>query len=173
MSNLTYNVMDELNRELRAKAVELNMCQRVGGTWLNKKSKDDLCELYKSQLYFCIDNDYPSVGYMKEHFNGVMQKHGIFANDVAKVRAKDVLVFNGETVAYVEGRDYDVCTMFIRHDSRVVIHASGNAKLFVRVYDNSRVSITQKDNAFVSVILMGGKIASIKGDVKIKREVKA
>jgi hypothetical protein len=55
----------------------------------------------------------------------------------------------------------------------VVIHASGNAKLFVRVYDNSRVSITQKDNAFVSVILMGGKIASIKGDVKIKREVKA
>lgn len=162
--------MDRLNTELKNRAVSLGLCAMWTKEW-TEKDKDELCEMYKRGIDFCIEHDYPKNEYMKFHFNGVMQKHGIYVDDEIHTRSEKTCIFNGNCKGEVSYDKFDVGTIYVRHNSSITIIAEGNSKIFVEVYDKAKVVIIQKDEAKVFVYKKGGEITSV-GRVVVRDRTK-
>ena len=155
------NVSDEL----KEKAISLGLCTPWQKRWQNE-DKHSLCQMYIKGLDFCIDHDYPSCTYMKKHFDGIMQQHGIFVDDVVNTSNLQEVVCNGCCVGMIVYDDFGTGTVYARHQSNVSIKASGHARVFVKVYDHANVNVVCSGNAPATVICHGGNINST-GNVKI------
>ena len=60
--------------------------------------------------------------------------------------------------------------VYIRHDSEVTIDCSRLSKIFISVYDNAKVNVTQRDGASVYVYLHGENCSvESDGEVMIRR----
>lgn len=159
--------MDRLNTELKRKAVSLGLCAQWTGEW-TEKDKDELCEMYIRGLDFCIAHDYPKNEYMKYHFDGIMQKHGVYVDDKISIHGHGISVYNGHTEGEVYFDGYDVGTLHVRHDSVLTISAKGHSKVFVSVYDKAYITVMQSEDAKVYVYQKGGDVIT-SGDVLIRR----
>ena len=89
----------EISLALKSEAVSLGLCQEWTSEWDNE-SKDSLVEKYVKGIDFCIEHSYPTLAFMKENFDGVMQKHGVFAME-------EVSVFNKQFIDIFSGRSTD------------------------------------------------------------------
>ena len=66
--------------------------------------------------------------------------------------------------------DYAVGNVIVRHQSKVKIKASGNAKVFVNLIDEAKVEIEATENAEVIIYNYGPQTNySNKGNVIVKR----
>jgi hypothetical protein len=160
--------MDRLNTELKSKAIALGLCSQWTAEW-SEKDKHELCEMYKRGIDFCIKNSYPKNEYMKYHFDGIMQQHGIYVDDNISIRGRGILVLNGKTQADVLSNDYDVCTLYVRHATRATVNVRGRAKVFIHLYDDAKLSVTQDGRSNVYVYQHGGDLIT-SGDVKVRRK---
>lgn len=155
-----------ISEQLKNKAISLGLCKQWTSEW-GEPDNDELCEKYVRGIDFCIKNDYPSKEYMKYYFDGVMQNHGIYVDDKINLINPKMLVLNGKTNGDISLDGFSVSTMYVRHDSDVVINANGYSKVFVSIYDNAKVHIIQKDNANVYVYCHGGSF-TYDGDVMVR-----
>ncbi len=157
------NVSDSL----KAEAIKLGLCDQWQAEWGNP-TKDDLCEKYIRGLDFCIEHDFPDISLMKRHFNGVMQNHGIFADDnEIRLFNPGTVIANGRTTGQAFYDEFSVGQVYVRHQSVLRIVARGNAVVNVRCYDTPRVEIVCKDSARVTVIRHDRGFLSVSGNVKV------
>lgn len=153
------------SQRLKDEAVKLGLCQQWQSEWGNP-TDDELCEMYVRGLDFCIRHDFPNPRYMKRHFNGTLQKHGIFVDNVVSLKNPFTFVANGKCsgIVFIDG--FSVSQIYVRHDSYIVVRASGNSVVNIRVYDRAKVNIISSDDARVCVIKHGG-ILAVSGNVKV------
>lgn len=150
---------------LKKEAVALGLCQQWQSEW-DHPTDDELCEMYIRGLDFCIMHDFPKPGYMKRHFDGTLQRHGIFVDEVVSLKNPVTVVANGKCTGTIFVDGFSVSQVYVRHKSYITVRASGNAVVNVRCYDLCNVDIDCRDNAKVSVIRYGGSLA-ISGNVKV------
>lgn len=158
-----------LSKELAARARKNGICQEWHDKLLSLNDKDAMCEMYLRGIDFCISNNYPGNDFIRSHFKGVMEKHGVFLDDALKVENKPKCVCLGACSGDVLVDGFNVCEVFAKHDSEIAIVASGNAFVMVDVFDNSIVTIHAHDRAKVCVNRYGGTVKhSADGDAVVK-----
>ena len=70
----------------------------------------------------------------------------------------------GRTVGSVVVCGYGVCEVFAKHDSVLVISASGNAFIEIDMFDNSEVSVHTTERAKVHINRYGGRLTTDQRD---------
>ena len=138
------------NKELRDKAIELGLCDQWQSYW--KKDWDDrkMIAKYKEGIDFCLANDFPSVEYIKSHFNKQeLRNGGVFVDDKHSVlNAKMIVVrgcsditarYNGNTVAEVYVTDNSKLRLYAKNHCHVILHILGNAQVDISQEDDAKM----------------------------------
>jgi len=149
--------MGDISNELKEKAISLGLCEEWTNEW-DEEDKDTLCEKYVKGIDFCIMHNYPSLKYMKDNFDGIMQNHGVFVDDNGMKKNLPKAVINGLSIMNMLYDKFSVGTVYLRHDSALNIIAKDNAKVFIFTYDNCILNIKCSDSAIVYVYNHGGSI---------------
>jgi hypothetical protein len=155
-----------VSEELKERAISLGLCKEWTGEW-QKEDLDSLCEKYARGIDFCIDHDYPTTEYMKAHFDGVMQKHGIYVNDVFDEKNARKIIINGISVGHLLYDSYSVGKIYLRHSSQLKLDVEDNSKVFIFVYDDSFVEINNGENSKVYVYKYGGEVKANNKNITI------
>ena len=161
---------NKVSIELKKRATGLGLCDNWIEEWGNP-GLDDLCEMYVKGIDFCIEHDFPSCQYMKEHFDGVMQEHGIRVDEFFILYNPPVLIANGRCDGKVKVDGYAVSDIYARHESVLEIDVSGNAVVSIETYDNCVLKVRSSDRSKVFVYDHGGSIER-EGNVIVKNRRK-
>ncbi len=150
--------MNSITKQLAKRAKEHGICK----PWYNElKTLDDkeaLIEMYIRGLDFCLAHDYPSNDFIREHFKGIMEKHGVFLDDAIDLQNQCKCIALGETTGRVAADGYSVVEVWAKHKSSLNIVARDNAFVMVDVYDDAVVNVCATDRAKVCVNRHGGKV---------------
>lgn len=134
-------------------------------------NKVALCKLFLKRIDFCLENDFPSNDFIREHGKGVMENFGIFLDDAINLTNYRKCVALGVTSGNVLVGSYNVCEIFAKHQSKLHIEATDNAFVKIEVYDDAEITIQAHDRAKVYVKRHGGKITTAKdGQAVVKVE---
>jgi hypothetical protein len=151
----------KLNKELALEAKKHNICEEWFNDLLQIEDKVRLIKMYLKGIDFCLSNEYPSLSFIKENFVGTMEKYGVFLDDNIKGINSRYVVALGSCEGNAEYIDFGVGQVFVKHESKLNVKASGNSFVMVDMFDNSEVEVIATDNAKVCVNHYGGKLSTI------------
>lgn len=155
----------ELSKELAALARENNICKEWHDELLSLKDKDAMCEMYLRGIDFCLSNNYPGNDFIRSHFKGSMERHGVFLDENIKVENKPKCVCLGACSGTVVVDNYNTCELFVKDNSEITLEAGGNAFVMVDVFDKSKLMINARDKAKVCVNHYDGMVTESATDV--------
>jgi hypothetical protein len=164
--------MNKVNKELRNKAVSLGLCDTWQKKWMKDKTPQQLIDMYKKGIDFCLESNYPDNKFIKENFTkDILSKNNMFVDeDFYVLNPENDCVILGESQGKLIFDGYAVRDIYINGNADVEIEASDFAKIFVNVYDDAQVVVTQKKNSVIHVYKHGtGEILSV-GNVTINRK---
>lgn len=164
--------MNKVNKELRNKAVSLGLCDTWQKKWVKDKTPQQLIDMYKKGIDFCLESNYPDNKFIKENFTKqILSKNNIFVDeDFYVLNPENDCVILGESQGKLIFDGYAVRDIYINGNADVEIEASDFAKIFVNVYDDAQVVVTQKKNSAIHVYKHGtGEVLSV-GNVTINRK---
>lgn len=140
----------QLNMELYRQADEIGFCEKFHGLWKEEMTVDDLIEMYKEGIEFCIDHDYPSNSFIKSNFDiHTLHRHGVFLDDRinGRIIGSGVYVFNGNCEGVVYTSDFSVVTLYTRNTTSIKIKTGVYSKIFIHKYDDSEVTVEKGLNS--------------------------
>lgn len=147
--------MNELNRKLRDRAIELGLCEQWQGEWDKDRTQDELIKMWKKGSDFCFElHDFPNKEFIKAYFDRkVLNDNLIFVDEVVNsVNGGDgTWVLNGKCTGKISFSGFAAARLHIRHDCEVSIEASEMSKVFVSVYDKAKISVRQSGSSKVYV----------------------
>lgn len=164
--------MNKVNKELRNKAVSLGLCDTWQKRWMKDKTPQQLIDMYKKGIDFCLESNYPDNKFIKENFTkDILSKNNMFVDeDFYVLNPENDCVILGESQGKLIFDGYAVRDIYINGNADVEIEASDFAKIFVNVYDDAQVVVTQKKNSVIHVYKHGtGEVLSV-GNVTINRK---
>ena len=127
--------------ELKQQAIAHGLCEQWQNEWGNDLTDQELIDRYIRGIDFAIANDWPSVEYIKSHFDAdILHKNGIWCSDGVTEKNK-VMVLNGNCTGHIIFSKFDVATVYVRHGSKVRITAKDFARVRVCLYDKCDVFI--------------------------------
>jgi hypothetical protein len=136
--------MKELSEELRTMAREQGLCDQWFGEWKDDSDDETLFDKYKRGIDFCIKHEYPSLEYIRSHWDeDELEENGIFvdAKGVTVRRPPLIAVVNGESEVTFDCGDFDVSDIYVRHNSRVRVVANGHARIMINLYDGASATV--------------------------------
>ena len=121
------------------------LCKEWTEQWDDDSDIDVLLDKYVRGFDFCVKNDYPSLEFSRKYFTdkkeSLHRHHIYFDEDVdIETHASGFWIFLGSSKGRVRFNGFAVATVYLRHDSDLVIESTGLAKVFVKKYDKSRCS---------------------------------
>lgn len=140
-----------IGKQIANQAKQRNICEEWHADLMSIKDKDQLIHMYLKGIDFCIENDFPPLDFIRKNFAGITEKHGIYIDCGFKAIQSKKVVALGNCIGKVEIGAYGTCEVFVRHNSRVSIEATGNAFVMVNVYDSGEADVTAKDKAMVCI----------------------
>lgn len=146
------------NKELRDKAIELGLCDQWQGLWSNDWNDSKMIAKFKEGIDFCLAKDFPSVEYIKSHFNKQeLRNGGVFVDDKRSVlNARMIVVrglsditarYNGNTVAEVYVTDNSKLRLYAKNHCHVILHILGNTQVYISQEDDAKVLAIRHSNA--------------------------
>lgn len=153
-----------LNTELAKQAKKYGICEDWYLELKNEKEIDKMLEMYVKGIDFCLSNDYPSNEFIRKKFVGKMEKHGIHLDEKLAIESKPTVIALGKCMGDIVTLNYDVCQVFIKNDSELIIMAHGNSFVMVDIFDNAKVQIFTYDDSKVCVNRYGGEIIQSKNE---------
>lgn len=131
-----------------------------------------LTELYVRGIDFCIQRDYPTLDFMRDHFRGECEPYGVFVDDeVAEpIKNRPDVVLNGDCKAVMEYDGYTVSRVFIRHNGQAAINVSDHAMVTIDAFDNAKLVVAASgENAQIMVNIYGdAQVECIGLGIKVK-----
>ena len=135
----------------------------------NEKDVDSMLEMAIKGIDFCLSNDFPSNDFIRKNFKGKMEHYGIHLDEVLNLVSEKKVVALGACTGIIEVKDYDVCEVFVKHNSKVKIMANENAFVMVDLFDGAEIEVYSDDNATVCINRYGGTIIDkSQGESRIK-----
>ena len=161
------------NKELRDKAIELGLCDQWQGLWSNDWNDNKMIAKYKEGIDFCLANDFPSVEYIKSHFNKQeLRNGGVFVDDKHSVLNAKMIVVRGCSDITARYNGNTVAEVYVTDNSKLRLYAKNHCHVILHILGNAQVDISQEDNAMVLAIKHTGtcNIHVDKGDATLKEE---
>ena len=166
-----FNFKKNIGKQLKSQAESLGACEK-GLNGLDRLNEQELINRYVHFIDFVIENDFPSNDFIKENFDKSLLEHNNIYVDAEFERrnARQVVVIQGESKGVLLFDGVTTSDVYIRHDSDVTIDCSRFSKIFISVYDNAKIHVTQRDGASVYVYLHGENCSvESDGEVMIRR----
>lgn len=161
-----------LGKQLRTQAESLGACEK-GLDNLDKLNEQELVNRYIHFIDFIIDkHDFPSNDFIKKNFDKeLLHRNNVYVDELVERRnARHVVVVQGKCNGNLWYDSMTVADVYVRHDSEITIDCSRLSKVFINVYDNAKVNVTQRDGASVYVYLHGNSCSyETEGEVMIRR----
>ena len=154
----------KLNRKLAQLAKERGICEEWYNVLLKTEDVGELLKMALRGIDFCLSEEYPPLPFIREHFVGVMEPYGFHLDEEIQARNSEFVVAFGNCTGAAEYTDFAVGQVFVKHGSKLVIKASGNAFVMVDVFDETEVEIITSDNAKVCVNQYGGNLTTTTDD---------
>lgn len=148
------NLSKELARQAKAKGI----CTPWHNVLLKLQNKEAMVKMYLKGIDFCLANNYPPNDFIREHFKGVMEEQGVFLDDSIKVVNMPKCVCLGTTCGSIEAAGYEVCEIYVKHNSELNVIAKDNAFVMIDIYDDAIISVYASDRAKVCVNHHGGSV---------------
>lgn len=139
---------------LRNLARKAGLCDKWFSEWSDNESDDALLDRYIKGIDFCILHDYPSIPIIRSTFDDeTLSRHNIFldAKSVTVNSPQPVSVFLGSSKANVTASAFSVSDIYVRHNSKLRIHARDHAIVAITVYDNAEIVATSEGQAKVFI----------------------
>ena len=166
-----FNFKKNIGKQLKSQAESLGACEK-GLNGLDRLNEQELINRYVHFIDFVIENDFPSNDFIKENFDKSLLEHNNIYVDAEFERrnARQVVVIQGESKGVLLFDGVTTSDVYVRHDSEVTIDCSRLSKIFISVYDNAKIHVTQRDGASVYVYLHGENCSvESDGEVMIRR----
>ena len=161
-----------IGKKLKLQAESLGACEK-GLDRLEKLNEQELINRFVHFIDFIIEkHNFPSNEFIKENFDKDLLAHNNIYVDAEFERrnARQVVVVQGKSKGVLLYDGYTCSDVYVRHDSEVTIDCSRLSKVFISVYDNAKVNVTQRDGASVYVYLHGDSCSyETDGEVMIRR----
>lgn len=162
------NKVAALAAELREMAMRHDLCVPWQQMLSDATDKESMVRMYLRGIDFCLAYDYPGVEYMEKHFKGMCEPFGVFVSEPVKACNMRKVVAVGNSNGMAEYNGIEVARVFVKHTSRLLVIASGQAIVDVDCFDDSEVRILAKESARITVHRYGNARAeACGGDVKI------
>lgn len=160
--------IEQINATLKAKAVELGLCEQWQQMWNGIWDRPMMIAKYKEGIDFCLKNNFPTNDFIASNFTKQsLRKGGVFINDkysvlnerVAVVRGNSEIIarYNGMAVSELYVADASVAYVFAKNNSHVIVHLLGNAEITASQNDRSTI-VAIKHSKTCSVIPAQGSI---------------
>lgn len=164
--------MDNLNTELRSRAIDLGLCNDwQNNIWNCNLSNDELINIYKKGIDFCIEHEYPSLDIIKTRFErSFLNERNIYVDDEIKAENRSgTIVINGKSRGELYFDEFTSADIYVRHESEIKINAKGISKIFVNVYDCANIKVIQSEMAKVYLYVHGNTCnIDTKGEILIR-----
>lgn len=156
-----------LGKQLKLQAKDLGACEQ-GLENLEALNKQELINRFIHYINFSMKNNFPSNDFIKKNFDSeLLHRNNIYVDDFIERRnARTVVVIQGNSKGQLMYDGMTVAEIYVRHNSELTIDCSKFSKVFINIYDNSKVKVIQHDTASVYVYKHGDSCSVItEGDV--------
>ena len=146
--------MDAINKYLKTEAMKRGLCQQWTEEWGDGFDTDELLDRFIQGLDFCIENDFPSPPFIKENFEReVLEEKHIYVDNenISTGGWSGVSVVMGQSYGEMNFDGHDVVTLWVRHDSELLVTSIDHACVLIHCLDNCKVRIEQGRTAKVVV----------------------
>lgn len=146
--------MNNLNDILKREAQSLHACHKAMRQWPENGEPQQLIELWKNNIDFALDNDFPAVDFIRDNFDrDLLNENLIFVDEYVDMdmAPSGIYILNGECSGRIRFAPWTAATVYLRHSSKVTVVASDFARLFVRLYDEADVVAESEGSAVVKV----------------------
>lgn len=171
--------MDKLSvvkSELVAEACRKGICGEWKQMMGEAESLDTLVQLFVRGIDFCVNKRFPSPEYIEANFKGMCERYGVYVNEHAEVRNVRRGVFVGCATGTLAYDGYEAAVLYVRDEAGVTVTADEHSIVTMDCFDRSRVAVTAKNGAKVTVNLYGCAVAEYACDgsseVKVVRKFK-
>lgn len=112
---------------------------------------------YFSNSDWSFENDFPKIDMLRKYFND-SQSDGFFVDYQGKIDPiLDVAIF-GDSHASLKYSGFEVAQVFVKHNSKLTLEATGNALVYVYLEDNGLVEVYADRGASVVINQFGGRV---------------
>ena len=129
---------------------------------LKSKSDAELIALYKRNIDFCLDNDFPEKNLLKG-----FQKAGIYVDESSEVTNTGFVVLLGKSNASIQLTGYNVMQLFVKNESTANVNVSGNAYAVIDCFDDTDLAVSALDKSKVLVNVYGNSRVVSTGNVRV------
>lgn len=157
-------------RTLKSDGASKGLCQ----DWQKKLNKQAsvkrLSELFIRGIDFCISENYPTLEFMRDNFKGKCEPYGIYIDEYVILINKPDVVLNGKCEADLMYDGFSVSKVYVRHNSKAVIHAQQHSLVTIDVFDDSYTQIITDSGNKASVLVYvygNAKVESVGMGIKI------
>lgn len=153
----------ELSIKLREDARRIGLCDQWYGEWQDDTAKQELINKYKRGLDFCIKHRWPSISFIKQHFEQDFLRHnGILVDDTRSYPVRDenrrliyikeyvMLGKSNATIRY-SFRPH-MCNIWACDSSKVKVDVKYGAYMLIHLFDKAIADITTDLVSKVTVI---------------------
>lgn len=152
---------------LLEKAIEFNLCKPWQEGW--NEDFSSLMSMYKRGMDFCVEHDYPSLDILRQYLKGKTEAYNIFIDSKSEVDIySDTAVVVGDSLVKINVSDYGVLNLYVRHNSKVIIHSGEHAVINIETYENSILEVENAHN--VNIYQYDKSIATGEGIIIHKRK---
>ncbi len=159
----------ELAEKLRTDGTAKGLCQQYQTKLSACSSVDELVKLFFKGIDFCVNNDFPTLDFMREHFKGKSEQYGGFVDDDVDASNLTHAVLNGACTARLEYNGFKVARVYARHTSECAVNVSEHAYVTIDAFDKSHLYVAVAGNdARVLVNVYGdAKVECLGNGIKV------
>lgn len=143
-------------QEIHALAKAAGACPEGVQAILDRGKPEELIQLYKKKIDFCMEQNFPSNEYLSEHFDSdLLAGNGILLNRTAKLENSDFVVLLGGSEVEMTVDQYTVSQVHVKHASKAKLSIEGNAFVVIDCFDNSQLVVDAFGAAKVRINVYG------------------
>lgn len=154
----------KVNKQLARDAKKKGICEEWYDRLIDTKEKDKLIKMYLEGIDFCLSNEYPNNEFIRRHFVGTCEAYGVFLDRAITAGNFRHVVALGHCEGTATYDGWNVGQVFVKHQSRLKVLATGNSFVMVDVFDDTTVEVEARDNAKICVNHYDGNLTTTTGD---------
>lgn len=151
--------------QMRKDGVDKGLCRLYQGKLKDGLTVEQLADLFKGGIDFCINNDYPTLDFLREHYKGKCEPYGVYIDEsTGQLHNPGTIVLNGACKAFINYNGNKVSRLYARHESVCAVVVGGAANITIDLFDNAHLVVAVAgSDARVSVNVYGNARVEQKG----------
>ena len=146
----------ELSITLRemARSQRVPLCDKFYNEWSEDDSIDVLLDRYKKGFDFAVENDYPTLAFIRANFSKAdLHRHLIYIDEEVNEICSNshTIVCLGKCTGSIEFNSWSVGNVYLRHESAVKVISDDMARVMVTEYENSECIKRQYGDSHLTI----------------------